>query len=158
MQYPFFWLNGDDEIVARSGVVGSSTAAQYQEQGVLDMATAQEAATVVALQTAGYHVTAVPNGVADYQPLPGSPGSKALSVGDVITSVDGSKTLSFAALQGAVSTLAPGALVHLGVHRFGSAKGRHTVAVKLGELRGQSATAAEGRCASWASAQLACRC
>lgn len=145
VQYPFFWLNSDNEIVPRSEVVGSSTATQYQEQGVLDMATAREAATVVALRTAGYHVTAVPNGVADYQPLTGSPGAKALSVGDVITSVNGTSTLSFLALQTAVATLVPGTPVHLGVHFFASTKSR-TVTVRLGELRGQNAASAGGSC------------
>ena len=64
------------------------TPPQYQEQGVIDMATARQAATVVALQTAGYHVSAIPDGVVDYQPAPGSPGARALQVGDVITSID----------------------------------------------------------------------
>lgn len=145
IQFPFFWLNSDNAIVARADVVGSASTAQYQEQGVLDMATAREAATIVALQTAGYHVSAAANGVANYQPLAGSPGAKLLVVGDVITSVDATSTLSFAALQTAIASHSPGETVRLGVHYFGSSKSR-LVELRLGELRGSTPAAQVGSC------------
>jgi len=150
IQFPFFWLNRDNEIVARADVVGSASASQYEEQGVLDMATAREAATVVAFRTAGYHVSAVPNGVADYQPLPGSPGARLLSVGDVITSVDAIPTLSVDALRYAVAERSPGQTVRLVVHFFGSTKSR-SVELRLGELRGKTTSAQNGGCDSFSA-------
>jgi PDZ domain-containing protein len=150
IQYAFFWLNNDNQLVPSGELTGSATATQYQEQGVIDMATAREAATVVALQTAGYRVSAAPNGVVNYQPLAGSPGATALKVGDVITAIDDRSTLSFQALDAAVAARAPGERVTLDVHFFG-AKTSRQVKLRLGELRGSSSSAASGTCVPFGS-------
>ncbi len=145
IQWPFFTLNHDDQVEPAADVTGPADATEYQEQGVIDMATARQAATVVALRAAGYKVAADPAGVVDYQPIPGSPAAHALLVGDVITSIDGLPTLSYAALSAAVAARTPGTGVEIGLHFLGS---RHTrsVAVVLGEVVGSSTDATESGC------------
>jgi Lon-like protease len=145
IQWPFFILNHDDSVEPAVDVTGPANATEYQEQGVIDMATARQAATVVALRAAGYKVTANPSGVVDYQPIPGSPAASALIVGDVITSVDAAPTLSFAALSAAVAARTPGTKIEVGLHFIGST---HTssVSLTLGEAVASSASASEGQC------------
>lgn len=150
IQYAYFWLNSDNQLVPSAELTGGATQPEYQEQGVIDMATAREAATIVALQTAGYHVTATPAGVADYQPLPGSPGASALEVGDVITALGNQPTLSFQALESVVSAHAPGDRVAITSHFLGSNKS-HTVDLRLGELRGATSSSKSGTCAPFGS-------
>ena len=152
IQYAYFWLNSDNELVPSAQLTGTSTQSQYQEQGVIDMATAREAATIVALKTAGYPVTASPNGVVVYQPLPGSPGSAVVRVGDVITALGANPTLSFQALESAVALHRPGERVALRLHFLGSTKSR-TVELRLGEVRGTSATAKNGTCVPFGSTE-----
>jgi Lon-like protease len=145
IEWPFFILNHDDQVEPSAEVSGPENATEYDEQGVIDMDTARQAATVVALQSAGYKVVANPAGVADYQPIPGSPAAKALVVGDVITSLDGSPTLSFAALSAAVAALPPNTTIDVGVHSIGSTKS-HLVALTLGEAVASSPGAGEEEC------------
>lgn len=145
IQYAFYWLNKDNQLVPSGELTGGATPSQYQEQGVIDMATARQAATIVALQTAGYKVRAVANGVVDYQPLAGSPGAGALKVGDVITAIDDRPTLSFQALDAAVAAHVPGTRVTFKVHFLG-AKTSRLVPLRLGELRGASSSASSGTC------------
>jgi PDZ domain-containing protein len=145
VQWPFFILNHDDQVEPAASVTGPADANEYQEQGVIDMATARQAATVVALRAAGYKVSANPAGVVDYQPIPGSPAARSLIVGDVITSIDGSPTLSYAALSSAVAALKPGTKIEIGLHFIGSSHTR-SISLALGEAVDSSASATEGQC------------
>jgi Lon-like protease len=145
IQWPFFILDHDDQVEPTAAVSGPADATEYQEQGVIDMDTARQAATVVALQSAGYKVVANPAGIVDYQPIPGSPAAHALVVGDVITSIDKSPTLSFAALSAAVATRATGTKIEVGVHFIGSSH-THSIALNLGEAVASSADANEDEC------------
>jgi PDZ domain-containing protein len=145
IQWPFFILNHDDQVEPSAELTGPVDADEYQEQGVIDMATARQAATVVALRAAGYKVSAIPAGVVDYQPIPGSPAARSLAVGDVITAIDGSPTLSYAALAAAVAARMPGTKIEIGLHFIGSSR-TSTVPVTLGEAADPSATATEGQC------------
>lgn len=135
IDYLFYRLNGDNQIVPKTSLIGTLTPAQYNTQGVIDMATARQAATVAAFRALGYGTTARPVGVAVYAPAsPDAPASRALAVGDVITSIDGHPTPSTAALEVTLSTLVPGASAKLTVHAFGSGKQRR-VRVVLGAVR-----------------------
>jgi PDZ domain-containing protein len=145
VQWPFFILDHDDQVEPAADVSGTADANQYQEQGVIDMAAARQAATVVALRAAGYKVSAKPAGVVDYQPIPGSPAARSLLVGDVITSIGGSPTLSYAALSAAVAARKPGTKVEIGLHFIGSSHTR-SISLALGEAVDSSANATEGQC------------
>jgi PDZ domain-containing protein len=145
IQWPFFILNHDDQVEPTSEISGPANATEYQEQGVIDMDTARQAATVVALRSAGYKVVANPAGVVDYQPIPDSPAARSLIVGDVITSIDKSPTLSFAALSAAVVAQPPGTKVEVGFHFIGSSHA-HSISLALGEAVASSADTGEDDC------------
>jgi PDZ domain-containing protein len=120
LSYLYYLLQSADQVVARSELLGSATSAQYEEQGVIDMGNAQEAAKVVALRLLGYRVKAVPNGVIVYDLLPGSPAATHLRVGDVLTALDGRLVQSVASLEEAIASHQPGRVVTLSGHRYGS--------------------------------------
>ncbi|MDA8034936.1 MAG: PDZ domain-containing protein [Actinomycetota bacterium] len=132
----YYKLQSGDQVVPTSELTGSATATQYDEQGVIDMANARQAATVVALRTLGYGVRAVADGVIVYDTVPGSPAARALKVGQVVTALDGTPTVDLAALARAIDARSPGTVVTLAVHPFGGGRSGK-VRVRLGQLRVQ---------------------
>ncbi|NYF78985.1 Do family serine endopeptidase [Granulicella arctica] len=75
------------------------------------------------------------------QVTPDSPASRAgLEQGDVITGLNGSKVVNGSALQVAVSQIAPGNTISLGVLRDGSAK---TLSLKVGEYHSGTQVASD---------------
>jgi PDZ domain-containing protein len=134
IDYLFYRFNSNDVIEPAQSVTGPASYSQYVSQGTIDMATARQAATVVALQRLGYHVRAVAQGIIVYQPDPASPAARVLSDDDVIVSVDGRPITTFASLTAALTGAQPGQLVRVGVHLFGKTA-RRTVAIRLGEER-----------------------
>lgn len=141
--YLFYKLNPDDHVVPTQQLIGAGSQATFNEQGVLDMATARTAATFVALHELGAAVHHADAGVAVYDILPGSPAAQStVVVGDVITALSGSPAASYSALRTALSAKRPGQRVTLAVHHFGSKRTR-TVTVPLGRLTG---TGAAERC------------
>lgn len=132
--YLYYLLQSGDQIIPTSELTGTSTSAEYQEQGIIDMANARQAATVVALRTLGYHPRAIPDGVIVYETEPGSPAAASLPVGEVLTALDGRPVASVAALQAAIAAHRPGAAVVLTEHRFGGGAARQ-VHLRLGQLR-----------------------
>jgi Lon-like protease len=112
------YFDSDADVEPNINVIGLATPTQYAEQGVIDMGNARQAAAVNALHELGYSTRGVPNGVIVYQPLPDSPSATALAVGDIVTALDGTPTLTSAALNSAVSSRAPGTSVTLTIHRF----------------------------------------
>lgn len=131
----YYKLQSGDEVLPTAELTGPATSGQYEEQGVIDMANARQAATVVALRTLGYRVRAVPNGVIVYQTVPGSPAAKVLEVGQVVTALDGRPTPTVAALRRAIDRHRPGTVVTLSLHRFGRPVRPTRERVRLGELR-----------------------
>ena len=146
LYYPFFWLDPNATIYPSGAILGSESTAQYQTEGEIDMSTAQQAATVVALEQLGYKVPVVALGALVYGILPGSPAAASLQVGDVISKVDGFKVSSYLGLQARLEEIGPGAAVRLVVSAYPAGKPRN-VNMKLGVFR------IEG---SGASASLAC--
>jgi PDZ domain-containing protein len=131
-------LNHNDDVLKTTELIGTESQAAYNEQGVLDMATAQEAATYVALSRLGYPVQAKANGVVVYATLPSSPAvdassGAALAPGDVLTSIAGTKVLSFQSLSEMVTQRHPGDQLRLTVKLYGT-KSTHETTIKLGEL------------------------
>ena len=134
IEYPYFWLDSNAAIVSSAAVLGSESTAQYQTEGEIDMATAQQAATVVALRELGYKVPVSALGALVYGVLPGSPAEASLAVGDVISAVDGHKVNGFIQLEQHLELMAPGSTVHLSVSSY-PASNAHDVAVRLGVFR-----------------------
>ncbi len=138
IDYLFYRFDSDVAILPDAAVTGTSTTAQYDAQGAIDMANARQAATVVALSTLGYPVRALPAGVILYSLLPGSPAASHLSVGDVVQAVDGHPTASLTALSGALAPLSPGARVTLRLSGFpgtGVPGAPRATRLRLGETR-----------------------
>src|SRR5208283_4150459 len=134
LYYPFFWLDPNATIYSSASILGTESTAQYQTEGEIDMSTAQQAATVVALEQLGYKVPVVALGALIYGILPGSPAASALRVGDVISKVNGFKVSSYLALQQNLEATAPGTAVRLEVSAYPAGKPR-TVAMRLGAFR-----------------------
>ncbi len=152
LNYPYYaWLDGNDQIYPSQQVLDSSTPVQYQEQGVIDMYNARQAATYVALREMGYHVKAIPAGVFVYNPLPGSPAAAHLADNDIISTINGYKITTFASISSALGGKTPGSPVYVGVHQFGSRKERN-ITFRLGIYRvtkfSSSGVAEDARCLS----------
>jgi PDZ domain-containing protein len=132
----FLYFKFDDQatIISSADLQGPETNAQAYVEGVEDMADAQQAAQVVALRELGYSVTVTENGGLVYAVDPGSPASSALAVGDVITAVDSTQTLSLTSFTAALAGRAPGSPVTLTYRPYpkGAVK---TVAFNLGTWR-----------------------
>jgi len=109
----YFKLDSNATIYSSEEIQGPETNAQYDTEGVLDMADAQQAASVVALTQLGYHVTVTPNGSLVYALDPGSPAEAALQVGDVIVAVGATKVDSPQALSAALFSYRIGQAVTL---------------------------------------------
>ncbi len=138
----YFKLNSQATIQPSDVILGPETPQQYNTEGVVDMATAQQAATVVALRQLGYHVTVKPAGALLYALQPGSPADQSLAVGDVIVAVDSHAVTSAAQLGPLVDTKKPGTTVAISRHSYGSGT-VSTTSVRLGvwRLQGKGASA-----------------
>ena len=138
LEYLYYRWNSSDAVLASSEVTGGASNAQYTAEGVIDMANARQAATVVALSKMGYHVHAVPDGTIVYQPLPGTPAARSLAVGNVITALAGRPTATTTALTSALAAQRPGARVAVVVRGYpgtGVPTRRRQLSVVLGETR-----------------------
>jgi Lon-like protease len=160
IEYPFFWLDPNAQIDPDGSILGVESTAQYNTEGEIDMATAQQAATVVALRELGYKVPVKAVGALVYGILPGSPAAEALQVGDVISRVNGLPVATYLNLEQRLEGLAPGARVPLVVSAYPAGKPR-TETFHLGVFRiqgkGSAATLAcfpEGQGTKYPVAEL----
>lgn len=136
--YLIYRLNGDDQVIPNGQILGTESQSTYNEQGVLDMLTAQQAATYVALHQLGYQVTTVPSGIAVYATEPNSPAAKgqaiaSLNAGDLILSIDGHAVTSATSIHNVLIAHHPGDRVDLTVRLYGAKHTRH-VPLSLGAL------------------------
>lgn len=138
LYYPFFWLDPNAAIYSSAAILGTESTAQYATEGEIDMSTAQQAATVVALKQLGYKVSVTALGALIYGILPGSPAASSLQVGEVISKLDGFKVPTYLDLQNRLETIAPGAVVRVVVSAYPAGKPR-TVSFKLGVFRSTGA-------------------
>jgi len=135
LEYPYYaWFDSNDQLYSTQQITGSATSAQYQEQGVIDMDNAQQAATYVALKQMGYNITAKASGVIVYQSQPGSPVNRYLADNDVISAINGRKVTTFASIGPALGKKIPNSTVAITVHKFGQNKERE-VTFHLGAYR-----------------------
>jgi len=106
---------------------------QLNAQAAQDMADAKTAATVVALEAAGYKVRTAP-GLTVSDLLTGDPAEKVLKYGDVILRADGQRITTAADLTRAINKHQPGGHVTLDILRDGKPM---TVQVGIGEDLGR---------------------
>ncbi len=121
LTYPFYWLQGDTSFVPLGDVTGGTPPSQLDAQGRLEMSQAEASAKTAALRHLGYQVTATPSGAVIFGTFPGTPAYRTLSVGDVITAVDGAATPTARALTTALARHHSGQTVSLTVRKGGTA-------------------------------------
>jgi PDZ domain-containing protein len=134
LSYVYYEIDSSDQVVSSADLIGSASNAEYNEEGVIDMYNARQAATIVGLDHLGYKARAVANGIIVYQTEPGSAASRGLAVGDVIVSVDGHVVRLIAGLVATLGNYRPGSAVTLGLRQLFTGK-RSTVRLRLGEVR-----------------------
>jgi len=130
----WFKLNSQATIISSQAIQGPETTAQYNTEGVLDMASAQQAATIVALRQLGYSVSFKPNGALVYALDPGSPADSSLLVGDVVVGVGAGTVSGPEPFSAALSHYHSGDLVTVTVRAYPSQSVKK-VPIRLGTWR-----------------------
>ncbi|HLW45604.1 MAG TPA: S16 family serine protease [Acidimicrobiales bacterium] len=118
LSYLYDKVRSDAQLLPSATVLGPATpASQLVNQGYLEMEQSQSAAKAAAFTRLGYHVGARNAGVVAFAVVPDSPASKILAVGQLVTAVNGRRTLDVCAFAKALASVRPGALVRLTVER-----------------------------------------
>jgi PDZ domain-containing protein len=118
LSYLYDSVRSDARILPAATVLGPATPpSQLVAQGYLEMAQSQSAAKAAALTRLGYHVSVRDVGVVVFAVIPGSPAADALSVGEVVTAVEGHRTPDACAFARSLASRHAGALVQLTVER-----------------------------------------
>ncbi|HEY1826410.1 MAG TPA: S16 family serine protease [Acidimicrobiales bacterium] len=108
--------NPDDEVISSTDLLGPSTPeSQYLTQGYLDMTQAQSDATSAALTHLGYTVQGQNAGVMVYGITPGTEAANEISVGQIVTKVNGRPTPTDCSLLVALHGMRPRAKATLSV-------------------------------------------
>jgi PDZ domain-containing protein len=134
------WLDNDATLVKTVDLTGNLPVAEYNDEGTVDMAESQLTAKSVALRQLGYSVPEHDVGVTVYGLEPGTPGYRVLSVGDVITAIDGVATPNPTVLQSVERTHRPGQTVTLRVGSIAHPTPGHDVTLRLASIRVKNTT------------------
>jgi PDZ domain-containing protein len=121
LTYLYFKLHSDTVLEPLESVTGGTAPSQLNTQGDLEMSQAETYAKTSALRRLGYQVNATPAGAVVTGTFSGTPAYPVLGVGDVITAVDGTPTLTAAAVTGALAHYHPPQTVTLTVRKGGTA-------------------------------------
>lgn len=119
LSYLYFKLQSNIALEKVAAVTGGTSPSELGAQGALQMTQAEEAAKAAALTRLGYRVTAVPSGAVITGTFAGTPAYGVLAVGDVVTAVDGSPTLTASTFFQAMSRYHSGDTVTLTVRKGG---------------------------------------
>jgi PDZ domain-containing protein len=131
LSYLYFKLAPDTSLYSVPSVTGGTAPDELDAQGALEMSQAEQAAKTSALRHLGYAVPATPAGAVIAGTFAGTPAYGVLNVGDVVTAVDGTPTLSAEALTHALETHHSGETVTFTVRRHGTgAPGPVTLTLK----------------------------
>ncbi|HXQ43796.1 MAG TPA: PDZ domain-containing protein [Acidimicrobiales bacterium] len=125
------WFDNDATLVRTADLTGNLPEVEFNDQGTVDMAESQMTAESVALRQLGYSVPEHDVGATVYALEPGTPGYRDLTVGDVITSVDGVATTNPNALIAAIRSHAPGQTVTLQIGSIAHPMPGHPVTLRL---------------------------
>ena len=118
LSYLYDSLRANAQILPAATVLGPATPpSQLVAQGYLEMEQSQSAAKAAALTRLGYHLGVRDIGVVIFAVVPGSPAADALSVGQVVTAVEGHRTPDVCAFARSLASRHAGAVVHLTVER-----------------------------------------
>lgn len=123
--------NWDTSLVPSGELTYNLPVSEFNGEGTVDMQESELTAEAVALRQLGYPVPEKDIGVTVYVIDPGSPAWRALKVGDVITSFDGTPTPNPQALQDAVRAQKPGDVVTLQVGTIAQPTPGHAVTLRL---------------------------
>jgi PDZ domain-containing protein len=134
------WLDGDAQLVKTAVLTGNLPEAEENRQGVVDMAESQLTASSVALRQLGYAVPEHDVGATVYALQPKTPGYRALTVGDVITAVDGVPTPNPKVLRTVTRTHQPGQTITLRVGTIAHPSPGHDVTVRLTKIKEDGTT------------------
>ena len=116
LSYVFDELRPNSTVVPAVTVLGPATPpAQLSAQGYLEMAQSQSAAKAAALSRLGYKVGEHDVGTIVFSVVPGSPAASVLSVGQIVTAVDGRPTPDACAFTQALARHRAGQRVTLSI-------------------------------------------
>jgi PDZ domain-containing protein len=121
LDYLFYKLQSNVDLEKVDAVTGGTAPAQLNDQGNLEMSQAEVYAKTSALRRLGYKVTATPSGAVVTGTYPGTPAYPVLDVGDVISAVDGTPTLTADALTATLRHYHSGQTIVLTVRKGGTA-------------------------------------
>jgi Lon-like protease len=121
LDYLFYKLQSNVDLEKVVAVTGGTAPSQLNDQGTLEMSQAEVDAKTSALRRLGYKVTATPSGAVIAGTYPGTPAYPVLEVGDVISAVDGTPTLTADALTSALHHYHAGQTIVLTVRKGGTA-------------------------------------
>jgi Lon-like protease len=130
------WLNSDTTLVSSQDLTAGLPIDQFDAEGTVDMEESELTAQAVAIRQLGYQVPERDAGVTVYVIDPGSPASRTLHIGDVITSIDGTPTTNPQELQTAVRSHRPGDSVTLEVGSIDNPLQDHAATLRLGSTKG----------------------
>ena len=120
LTYLYFKLSSDTDLQPLESVTGGTPPSELNAQGDLEMSQAESQAKAAALRRLGYAVPATPAGAAVFAAWNGTPAFGVLHVGDVITAVDGTPTLTADSLDTVLKKYHSGQTVTLSVEKGGS--------------------------------------
>jgi PDZ domain-containing protein len=121
LDYLFYKLQSNVSLDQVDSVTGGTAPAQLNAQGNLEMSQAEVYAKTSALRRLGYKVTATPSGAVIAGTFPGTPAYPVLDVGDVVSAVDGTPTLTADAVTAALRHYHSGQTIVLTVRKGGTA-------------------------------------
>ena len=111
-------LNADAQMVPVATLLGPDVPpGELVAQGYVEMAQSQSAAKAAALDQLGYHVSGHDAGALVFTVVPGSPAAALLSVGQIVTAVDGRLTPDACTFSQALSAHHPGQRVALTIEQ-----------------------------------------
>ena len=119
LTYLWFKFQSDTELYSVPSVTGGTSADELDAQGALQMSQAEESAKTAALRHAGYAVPATAAGAVVTGTFAGTPAHGVLNVGDVITALNGTPTLTALALTTALAAHHAGETVTFTVRKDG---------------------------------------
>jgi PDZ domain-containing protein len=121
LSYLYFKLQGNSALEPVADVTGGTPPSELDAQGALEMSQAEDSAKAAALSRLGYQVKATPSGAVIFGTYPGTPAYGVLTVGDVVTAVDGMPVTTAADLVTVLSRYHSGETVTLTVRKGGTA-------------------------------------
>ncbi len=120
LDYLFFRLQRNTVFDSVESITGGTPPSETDAQGALEMSQAEASAKTAALRRLGYTVTATAAGAVVDGVYAGTPAFPVIGVGDVISAVDGTPTLTADALTAKLHTYHAGQTITLTVTAMGT--------------------------------------